>query len=89
MSEQMLSLLYSIKSFLQKHRENSDCPIFIFMSATLNMEKFKRYFYWRPYTSDDIGFLVPSGMKYPVVYKYFGKEEMLKDRLISCLTFID
>lgn len=55
------------------------------MSATLNIEKFKRYFYTREYNPNDIGFLIPSGMKYSVEYKYFGKDDMLSDRLRACL----
>lgn len=43
-SQEMTVLLYMLKKFLERNKGRPDCPVVVFMSATLDMQQFGRYF---------------------------------------------
>lgn len=44
MNDAMIQVLYFIKLFIAKFAGHPECPVFICMSATINLPKFIKYF---------------------------------------------
>lgn len=43
-SDQMIQLIFGIRKYVYKHLKDPRCPVFICMSATIDIPAFKQYF---------------------------------------------
>ena len=87
MSDQMIQLIFTIRKYIYAHLKDARCPIFICMSATIDLPMFKKYFGFQ-YKINDIGLLRPAPMRYHVDYYYIDDGTLLSQRVEKSLDLI-
>ena len=85
----MIQVMYFIKFYLSVYAKHPECPIFVMMSATMDLEKFDRYYdmhcQWF-----DVGLLKPSPMRYSVEYKFFHTSKIsIMDRIAEAMDYVE
>lgn len=89
-SEQMIFTLMVIKEYINTFGREKGCPVFIFMSATVNIKQMFDYFGIKPTYMDagDLQRPLDSPAKYKIDVHYFAEDKGLDQRFLACLRFL-